>query len=110
MVENLEKLLASGQDSPLLRFGLGNAYLAENRPEQALVHLRTAVTQDPGYSAGWKLLGRALAQLDRDLEARDAYRQGIAAADRKGDKQAAKEMTVFLRRLEKKTGQQDRQS
>ena len=34
-------------------------------------------------------------------DAMDAYRRGIAAAEAKGDKQAAKEMTVFLRRLEK---------
>ena len=31
----------------------------------------------------------------------EAYRTGIAAAQTRGDKQAAKEMTVFLRRLEK---------
>jgi hypothetical protein len=31
----------------------------------------------------------------------DAYRKGIEAATHQGDKQAAKEMTVFLRRLEK---------
>ena len=102
VVENLEKLLVSGQDSALLRFGLGNAYLSENQTEQALAHLRAAVTQDPSYSAAWKLLGRALARLDRDTEAGDAYRHGIAAAEQKGDKQAAKEMTVFLRRLDRK--------
>jgi hypothetical protein len=31
----------------------------------------------------------------------EAYRQGIAAAKQKGDRQAEKEMTVFARRLEK---------
>jgi hypothetical protein len=29
-----------------------------------------------------------------------AYQKGIAAAEAKGDKQAAKEMTVFLKRLQ----------
>jgi len=29
-----------------------------------------------------------------------AYRRGIAVAERRGDRQAAKEMHVFLRRLE----------
>jgi hypothetical protein len=34
-------------------------------------------------------------------EALEAYRQGIAAAKQKGDRQAEKEMTVFARRIEK---------
>jgi predicted Zn-dependent protease len=59
------------------------------------------VTHDPDYSAAWKLLGRALTEQGSKPEAAEAYRLGIAAAERKGDKQAAKEMTVFLRRLEK---------
>ena len=35
------------------------------------------------------------------LPALDAYRQGIAVAETKGDKQAAREMAVFARRIEK---------
>ena len=55
----------------------------------------------PGYSAAWKLLGKALTECANTDEAIEAYRQGLAAAEKKGDKQAAKEMTVFLRRLER---------
>ena len=33
--------------------------------------------------------------------ARQAWDSGLAAAQRKGDKQAEKEMTVFLRKLDK---------
>jgi hypothetical protein len=42
-----------------------------------------------------------LADSTRLHEALAAYRRGIAVAERKGDKQAAKEMTVFARRIEK---------
>jgi hypothetical protein len=45
--------------------------------------------------------GKALATEGRRDEAIAAYRSGIEAADRHGDKQASREMTVFLRRLEK---------
>ena len=39
-----------------------------------------------------------------DIEAaRQAWQQGIAAAQAKGDKQAEKEMSVFLRKLDKPT-------
>jgi hypothetical protein len=43
-----------------------------------------------------------LAAAQRENEAREAYVRGIAAANRNGDIQAAKEMKVFLRRLERK--------
>jgi hypothetical protein len=32
----------------------------------------------------------------------DVYRRGVEVASRRGDQQAAKEMTVFARRIEKK--------
>src|SRR5690348_16218570 len=100
----VEALLASGKDSALLRFSLGMQYLAAGEPARAAEHLRRAVEQDPGYSAAWKLLGKALAESGDAAGAIIAYRDGIAAAERKGDKQAGKEMAVFLKRLEKAQG------
>lgn len=100
-LERFEALLASGKDSALLRFSLGISYLKAGENSRAVEHLRSAVAQDAGYSAAWKLLGKALAESGDSPAAMDAYRKGIEAAEKKGDKQAAKEMTVFLRRLEK---------
>jgi hypothetical protein len=40
----------------------------------------------------------------RPAAAIEAYTRGIATAERRGDKQAAKEMTVYLRRLQKDEG------
>jgi predicted Zn-dependent protease len=99
--ERFEALLAAGKDSALLRFSLGMHYLKAGDAPRAAEHLRSAVAQDGDYSAAWKLLGRALQDCERQSQAMEAYRAGIAAAERKGDKQAAKEMAVFLRRLEK---------
>jgi Tfp pilus assembly protein PilF len=100
-IENLEKLLAGGKDSALLRFGLGSEYLKAGDAGMAAGHLQRALALDPGYSAAWKLLGQALTALNRFSEALDAYRHGIEAAESNGDVQAAKEMRVFTRRLEK---------
>ncbi len=99
MIESFEKMLAQGKDNPLLRFSLGSEYLKVGALDQAVLHLRAAVAQDSSYSAAWKLLGKALAQSHDDVGARAAYGSGIAAANAKGDKQAAKEMGVFLKRL-----------
>src|ERR1043166_2022179 len=100
LLSNLQKMLASGKDNALLRFSLGNEYL---KAGDAAAHLALAVQLDAQYSAAWKLYGRALTECGRVDEALSAYRQGIAAAGRKGDKQAAREMTVFARRLEKQS-------
>jgi Tfp pilus assembly protein PilF len=100
----LEKLLAAGKDSALLRFGLGSAYLATGDHLRAAEHLRRALVFDPSYSAAWKLLGKALTAAGLESDALAAYRDGIAAAERKGDKQALKEMQVFARRLAKQLG------
>ena len=101
---NLEKLLAAGKYTALLLLSLVNEYLKAGDPHAAAVHLRRAVELDSGYSAAWKLLGRALAQNAQRVEALDAYRQGIEVAQARGDQQAAKEMRVFARRLEKELG------
>lgn len=101
MREKLEELLALGRDSALLRFGLGDTYLKDHDAEQAAIHLAQATVQQPGYSAAWKLLGKALHQLGRLDEAESAWTTGVTVARQQGDLQAAKEMTVFLKRLQK---------
>ena len=100
LVARFEQMLASGKETALLRFSLGNEYLKRGDAHRAADHLAHAVALDPNYSAAWKLLGKALADADRKVDALAAYRQGITVAETKGDKQAAKEMTVFARRLE----------
>jgi predicted Zn-dependent protease len=104
LVANLEKLLGGPRDGPLLRYSLGNEYLKAGNAAAAAAHLREAVARDPQYSAAWKQLGRALAETGDTAGALTAYREGIAVAEARGDKQAAREMTVFAKRLEKPSG------
>ena len=104
MISGLEKLLGTPRDGALLRYSLGLEYAKAGNPARAVEHLREAVARDPLYSAAWKLLGKTLADAERPEEALAAYREGIAAAQKKGDRQAEKEMTVFARRLEKRLG------
>ena len=101
-LDNLLKMLAAGRDNALLRFSLGNEYLKVRNAAAAVEHLRAAVNHDVAYSAAWKLLGRALEETGVLKEALTAYREGATIAERKGDKQAAKEMTVFARRIERR--------
>ena len=101
MISTLEKLLGTPRDGALLRYSLALEYLKARELERALQYFRDAVERDPLYSAAWKGLGRALQDAGRDAEALTTYRKGVEAARTKGDRQAEKEMTVFMRRLEK---------
>ncbi|MEW5893413.1 MAG: tetratricopeptide repeat protein [Pseudomonadota bacterium] len=103
-LENFEKMLAAGRDNALLRYSLGNEYLKAARHAEACAQFEAALAFDPKYSAAWKLLGRARMELGQFAQAAEAYRQGIAVAEARGDVQAAKEMTVFLKRVQKQLG------
>jgi Flp pilus assembly protein TadD len=98
LTDRLEAMLAAGEDSALLRFSLGNACIGSD-PGRAAEHLQRAVEIDPTYSAAWKVLGKALDGAGKPDAAISVYEQGIDVAERKGDKQAAREMQVFLKRL-----------
>lgn len=101
LIANLRAQCGGPRDGALLRFSLGNALLAQGDAAAAAPEFRQALDFDATYSAAWKLLGKACLALEDHAGAADAWRQGIAAAQARGDKQAEKEMTVFLRRLEK---------
>jgi Tfp pilus assembly protein PilF len=104
MISSLEKLLGTPRDGALLRYSLGLEHAKAGDPERAAGYFRDAVQRDPLYSAAWKALGKALVDSNLPEPALQAYRQGIEAARKKGDRQAEKEMTVFARRLEKALG------
>lgn len=104
LIANLEALLAKGNDAASLRFALATRYLAAGDAAAAVRHAEAAVALDATYSAGWKVLGQARAAAGDERGAAEALRRGIDVADACGDRQAAKEMQVFLRRIEKRAG------
>ena len=98
---NFEKMLASGKDSALLRFSIGNEYAKARDWVSAADALARSVALDPQFTAAWKIYARALMETGRPREALAAYRTGIDVAQRRGDRQAEKEMAVFARRIER---------
>jgi len=98
-IENLKTMLTNGQDSLILRFGLGQALIKAKEFDEAIQHLLKALEFDAEYSAAYKLLGKAYAQTEQNKLAIETYEKGVEIAERKGDIQAAKEMKVFLKRL-----------
>lgn len=104
LIDNLRKQCGGPRDGAMLRFSLGSALLGAGDAAAAIEQLQQALTFDPTYSAAWKLLGKACLETGQSDAAATAWRSGIAAANQRGDKQAEKEMTVFLRRLDRHDG------
>ncbi len=104
MLDNLHGMLERGVDGALLRYSLGNELLKIGDADSAIAHLREALKHDADYSAAWKVLGKALSTKGEHAEAADVLRQGIEVAERNGDVQAAKEMSVFHKRSLKALG------
>ena len=99
-IEALRAQVNGPRDGALLRYSLGTALLDAGDTTEAITQLRAALDFDEGYSAAWKQLGQACLRAGDAHAAADAWRRGIAAAEARGDVQAAKEMRVFLKRLE----------
>ncbi|HEX5352563.1 MAG TPA: tetratricopeptide repeat protein [Rhodanobacteraceae bacterium] len=98
-LDSLKAQLGGPRDGALLRYSLGSALLEAGNTTESIAQLRAALDFDAGYSAAWKLLGKACAQSGDAQAAADAWRHGMAAAETRGDVQAAREMRVFLKRL-----------
>jgi len=105
IITNLEKMLDGPRDGALLRYSLGSEWLKAGDATKAAECFRATLERDPKFSAAWKLLGKALAESGETQAALEAYAQGIHVAEEKGDLQAAKEMGVFARRLNKPSGE-----
>lgn len=100
-INRLRKQVGGPRDGGLLRVSIGNLLLAAEDAAGAALEFRAALEFDANYSAAWKMLGRALTEANDPAGAIAAYEQGITVANQRGDKQAAKEMEVFRRRLQK---------
>ena len=103
--DKLNTMLSKGQDSSMLRFGLGNACLDDGDVEEAVTHFQRCVELDADYSAAWKMLGKACLAAEQYNQARDAWTSGLSAAAKRGDKQTEREINVFLKRLNKQQGE-----
>ena len=80
-IEIFRQMVAKKPDGFLGRYGLGDKLLKENgNLEEAAEHLRVAVKLDPVHVASHFALGRALAGLKRNDEAKAVLNAGIEAA------------------------------
>ncbi len=95
-IESLREMVAARPDDPRPRFGLALELERAGRWEEAVAELRAYLAHGRDEGNAYGRLGHALRELGRDDEAREAYREGIEAANRHGHPTMAMEFEEVL--------------
>jgi predicted Zn-dependent protease len=98
-IEVFRKMLAAEPHNTAVRFGLANELLKLERFEEAVSELQTYLSQTDDQGNAYGKLAQALELLGRTDEAREAYRQGIAVAQRHGHPGMAQEFEMAMEEL-----------
>ncbi|HEX8140877.1 MAG TPA: tetratricopeptide repeat protein [Pyrinomonadaceae bacterium] len=95
------------EDEPgnvMVWYGLGSEYFKLEQWSEAAEALRRVVELNPDYTAAYQMLGSALLKAGAIEEARSAWTEGIAAADRTGAWKARAHMQGLLDTMKDETG------
>lgn len=95
-IELFRKMLAADPKNSTVRFGLANELLKLDRFEEAADELQAYLSETDDQGAAYGKLAQALERLGRIEEARKAYQQGIAAAQRHGHPGMASDFEMAL--------------
>lgn len=85
-MEQIESLLADDPNDEMLRYMLAMEHVSAGDDSTAVRHFRELIALDPSkpYIPAFLMCGQALARMEKEGEAADLLRQGIAAASRAG--------------------------
>ena len=95
-IETFKQMLESDPENSLVRFGLANEYLKEERYEEAIAALNDYLQRADDEGAAFGMLARALEKVGRREEAREAYERGIEAAQLHGHPSMAEDYRATL--------------
>ena len=95
-VETFKQMLESDPENNLVRFGLANEYLKEERYDEAIAALNDYLQRADDEGAAFGMLARALERVGRREDAREAYERGIEAAMLHGHPSMAEDYRMTL--------------
>lgn len=95
-----EKLLAEDPKNPTGLMALANEYQKADRQEDVVRVLQQYLASHEDEGNAYARLGEALAETDRESEAREVYERGIEQAIRHDHGELAEEMRLALEQLE----------
>lgn len=98
-IEVFKKMLAADPNNAAVRFGLANELLKLERWADAAQELQTYLSQTDDQGNAYGKLAQALERIGQTEAAKQAYQQGIAAANRHGHPGMAQEFEMALEDL-----------
>ncbi len=98
--EMLKEILQQNPADTFARYGLAMEYSKTGDLEAALHEFKTLLANNPDYTAAYFMAAQALARAERTDEAKSMLTNGIAAAQRAGNRHAQSEMQAMLDELE----------
>ena len=96
----LEGILAQDPNNKLARYGLAMEYANADQVDAALAEFQKLIVLDPTYANAYFLGAQTLQKAERNDEAKAMLQQGIAAAQKVGNRHAESEMQAMLDQLE----------
>jgi predicted Zn-dependent protease len=95
-IETFKQMLESDPENNLVRFGLANEYLKEERYEEAITALNDYLQRADDEGAAFGMLARAFEKVGQREQAREAYQRGIEAAELHGHPSMAADYKMTL--------------
>jgi predicted Zn-dependent protease len=97
--QQIEEMLAEDPNDPFLRYGLAMEHVSVGDDASAAKSLQDLIVVAPDYVPAYQQLGQVLLRQGRNAEARQAWSQGVEAAQKAGNSHARDEMQGFLDNL-----------
>lgn len=95
-IEVFKQMLESDPTNTMVMFGLANEYLKAEDFASAIPALQNYLAQADDEGAAWGMLAKAFEKTNRRDEAKNAYKQGVAAAYKHGHPSMAAEFEETL--------------
>ncbi len=95
-IATFKQFISDKPDDPFPRYGLAMEYKKQGQVEDACAAFAELVDGFPDYVATYLMYGNVLAELEREAEADQIYRKGIAVSIDKGDGHTRNELEAAL--------------
>ena len=96
----LTTILQQNPADSFARYGLAMAHLGDGDTDAALQQFAMTTENNPDYVPAYQMSAQTLAKVNRNDEAAERLRAGLAAAQRTGNTHATSEMQALLDELQ----------
>jgi tetratricopeptide (TPR) repeat protein len=96
----LQQILTQDPANKLARYGLAMEFSNAGQTDAAVAEFQKLIAQDPSYANAYFMAAQALQKAERTEDAKAMLMQGIAAAQKSGNRHAESEMQAMLDELE----------